>query len=112
MVFQRWYFWLKQTDSRYAGEPFSKDRVGLCETAFNAKNRVQVDSLAGDIESFAVNILDPARECREYVKGYYAVFFTDPDGIKLELHCGPVSRSVKRKSLASPPDVIHSALTT
>ena len=30
-------------------------------------------------------VLDPPREYPEYVPGYYAVFFTDPDGLKLEL---------------------------
>lgn len=29
-------------------------------------------------------ILDPPREY-DYTPGYYAVFFTDPDGIKLEV---------------------------
>ena len=30
-------------------------------------------------------ILDPPREYLHYVPGYYAVFFSDPDGIELEL---------------------------
>ncbi len=30
-------FWLKQADPRYAGDTFSKDRVGLCEVAFRAR---------------------------------------------------------------------------
>jgi glyoxylase I family protein len=30
-------------------------------------------------------VLDAPREYPEYVPGYYAVFFADPDGIKLEL---------------------------
>lgn len=77
--------WLKQADPRYAGESFSKDRVGLCEVAFNAESRGQVDSLARNVASFGGRILDPPREYPEYVKGYYAVFFADPDGIKLEL---------------------------
>jgi catechol 2,3-dioxygenase-like lactoylglutathione lyase family enzyme len=95
-------FWLKLADPRYAGELFSKDRVGLCEVAFNAENHAQVDSLARDIESFGGSILDPPKEYPEYVEGYYAVFFTDPDGIKLELRCGPVSRSVNRQSWRRP----------
>jgi glyoxylase I family protein len=78
-------FWLKQADPIHTNESFSKDRVGLCELAFNAENRAQVDSLAHDIESFGGRILNLPREYPEYVKGYYAVYFTDPDGIKLEL---------------------------
>jgi len=78
-------FWLKQADPRYAGETFSKDRVGLCEVAFRAESRAQVDALARDVTGWGGTILDPPREYSEYVPGYYAVFFADPDGIKLEL---------------------------
>ena len=78
-------FWLKQADRRYAGETFSKDRVGLAEVAFRAESREQVDALALDLPSWGGTVLDRPRVYPEYVAGYYAVFFTDPDGIKLEL---------------------------
>jgi len=78
-------FWVKQADSRYAGDRFSKDRVGLCEIAFRAESRDQVEALARDVEKWGGAILDPPREYPQYAPGYYAVFFADPDGIKLEL---------------------------
>jgi catechol 2,3-dioxygenase-like lactoylglutathione lyase family enzyme len=78
-------FWIKQAAAQYVGERFSKDRVGLCEVAFRAESRAEVDALAADIASFGGTILDAPREYPEYVPGYYAVFFADPDGIKLEL---------------------------
>jgi catechol 2,3-dioxygenase-like lactoylglutathione lyase family enzyme len=78
-------FWLKQVDPRFAADVFSKDRVGLCEVAFRAESREQVDALARDVPAMGGTILDPPREYPEYVPGYYAVFFGDPDGIKLEL---------------------------
>src|SRR5262249_20669515 len=77
--------WLKQAAPAFAGETFSKDRVGLCEVAFRAGSRAHVDAVASEITSFGGAILDPPRDYPEYVPGYYAVFFTDPDGIKLEL---------------------------
>ena len=77
-------FWIKQADARFTGETFCKDRVGLCEIAFRAESRGQVDALARDIPAWGGAILDPPREYPEYVPGYYAVFFADPDGIKLE----------------------------
>jgi catechol 2,3-dioxygenase-like lactoylglutathione lyase family enzyme len=81
-----WYgsggsFWVKQAS---AVEAFSKDRVGLCEIAFRAERRAQVDALARELEARGARILDPPREY-DYTPGYYAVFFADPDGIKLEL---------------------------
>jgi glyoxylase I family protein len=78
-------FWIKQADAQYAGDTFSKDRVGLCELAFRADSREHVDALARDVVTFGGKILDAPREYPEYVPGYYAVFFADPDGIKLEL---------------------------
>ena len=81
-----WYgdggsFWIKQAAGR---DVFSKDRVGLCEIAFRAEDRAEVDALAGEIAARGARILDPPREY-DYTPGYYSVFFTDPDGIKLEL---------------------------
>ena len=78
-------FWVKQAAPQYAGERFAKDRVGLCEVAFRADGRDEVDTLARDVPSFGGTILAAPREYPEYVPGYYAVFFADPDGIKLEL---------------------------
>ena len=77
-------FWIKEADPRFASDRFSKDRVGLCEIAFRAGSRAQVDAFARELEASGARILDPPREY-DYTPGYYAVFFTDPDGLKLEL---------------------------
>jgi len=77
-------FWIKAADSRYARDVFSKDRVGLCEVAFHADDRALVDALAREVPGWGGAILDAPREYPEYAQGYYAVFFTDPNGIKLE----------------------------
>ena len=77
-------FWVKQADPRYRGDIFSKDRVGLCEIAFRAENRAQIDALARDLPAMGGHVTEGPQEYPHYVPGYYAVFFTDPDGIKLE----------------------------
>ena len=84
-----WYgeagsFWVKQAAERFVADTFSKDRVGLCEIAFRAPTRAEVDALGRELVARGATILDPPREY-SYVAGYYAVFFADPDGIKLEL---------------------------
>jgi glyoxylase I family protein len=76
--------WIKPAAPPFAGDAFHKDRVGLCEIAFAAASRAQVDALAAELEAAGVTILDPPREY-PYTPGYYAVFFADPDGMKLEL---------------------------
>ena len=78
-------FWLKQASPELAGATFCKDRVGLCEVAFRADSRDEVDALGRDLAALGARVLDPPREYPEDVPGYYAVFFADPDGIKLEL---------------------------
>ena len=76
-------FWIKKANTQFSADTFNKDRVGLCEIAFQADSRTQIDELAQGIEASGGRILDAPREY-DYVPGYYAVFFADPDGIKLE----------------------------
>lgn len=58
---------------------------GLHHLAFNADSRFQVDELYKLILEIGAKVLDPPAEYNHYAPGYYAVFFADPDGIKLEL---------------------------
>ena len=77
-------FWLKEAAPRFAADAFDKDRVGLCEIAFAAGSRAEVDALGCELAARGARVLDPPREYA-YTQGYYAVFFADPDGMKLEL---------------------------
>jgi catechol 2,3-dioxygenase-like lactoylglutathione lyase family enzyme len=57
--------------------------------AFAAQDRSDVDRLFSEIlisaaEKGLCKILDAPVECPEYGRGYYATFFEDPDGLKLE----------------------------
>jgi catechol 2,3-dioxygenase-like lactoylglutathione lyase family enzyme len=55
--------------------------------AFWAETRTEVDHIAALAkEAGAINIEGPEL-CKEYSPGYYAVFFEDPDGNKLEVCC-------------------------
>ncbi|WP_248277593.1 VOC family protein [Brasilonema sp. UFV-L1] len=57
---------------------------GLHHLAFSADSREDVDQLYKYLLEQRVEILDPPAEY-DYLPGYYALFFLDPDGIKLEL---------------------------
>src|SRR5829696_7504459 len=57
---------------------------GLHHLAFNAASRAAVDDLHAQLVKLQVRILDAPAEYPQYAPGYYAVFFADPDGIKLE----------------------------
>lgn len=71
--------------------------VGLHHYAFQLRNRRDVDALQVFLEGQSVRIVDPAGE---YYEDYYAVFFLDPDGLKLEgMKYGELTAKRRRKSL-------------
>jgi len=71
---------------RPAERPREHDRytVGLHHFAWNADSRQDVDRLHDRLVAAGVTILDAPAEYQQYGAGYYAVFFADPDGLKLE----------------------------
>ena len=74
--------------------PESRDRVhdryapGLHHLAFHAESRTAVDEVHARVARAGGRVLDPPADYsgREgYTEGYYAAFFADPDGVKLEV---------------------------
>jgi catechol 2,3-dioxygenase-like lactoylglutathione lyase family enzyme len=57
---------------------------GLHHVAWHADSRIDVDNLHRLLIEIGATVLDPPADYPAYGKGYYAVFFADPDGIKLE----------------------------
>ena len=55
--------------------------------AFWADTRKEVDRLAKLVRKSGGKALEGPEICREYSAGYYAFFFEDPDGNKLEICC-------------------------
>jgi catechol 2,3-dioxygenase-like lactoylglutathione lyase family enzyme len=71
---------------RYKDSGFHRGHVGLNHIAFHAKSRADVDRLHSEFlvpRSIKVLYGGP-KEYPEYRKGYYAVYFEDPDRIELE----------------------------
>ncbi len=57
---------------------------GLHHLAWRAASIEDVDRLYALLVSLGARILDAPADYPQYGPGYYAVFFTDPDGLKLE----------------------------
>jgi catechol 2,3-dioxygenase-like lactoylglutathione lyase family enzyme len=53
--------------------------------AFWAGSRPEVDRLAGIVRQAGGRNLEGPELCKDYSPGYYAVFFDDPSGNKLEI---------------------------
>ena len=63
---------------------YDRYRVGLHHLAVEAPSRSSVDERAEWLRERGVEI-ESGPEEYAYLPGYYAVFFYDPDGIKLEI---------------------------
>jgi glyoxylase I family protein len=63
---------------------FDRYATGLHHLAFTAASREQVEERTAWLRSAGATLESEPREY-DYIPGYYAVFFYDPDGIKLEI---------------------------
>ncbi len=63
---------------------YDRYRVGLHHVAFEADSRGQVDERAAWVRAQGRELESEPQEYA-YTPGYYAVFFYDPDGLKLEI---------------------------
>lgn len=66
---------------------------GLHHLAWTAESRADVDGLYKLLKDIGATILDAPTDYPRYGAGYYAVFFADPDGLKLEFVHWPNPRS-------------------
>jgi len=64
---------------------YDRYRVGLHHLAFRAESRAAVDRFHECLQRHDFEILDPPADYPQYEADYYACFFADPDGLKLEL---------------------------
>ena len=75
-------FWIGRTDEQGKRYKYRFGDVGFHHYAFELRNRKDVDELDAFLrDELHTEIVDPAGE---YYEDYYAVFFLDPDGLKLE----------------------------
>lgn len=73
---------LVQVKKEYASPPFHRKRVGLNHFAFYADSKKQVDEIKRGLKRKKVPVLYEDRYPNDK---WYAVFFEDPDRIKIEL---------------------------
>jgi catechol 2,3-dioxygenase-like lactoylglutathione lyase family enzyme len=74
-------FWIAAADAKGRKHKYRKGDIGFHHCAFRLRSRKDVDALQAFLEERGATIVDPAGE---YYDDYYAVFFLDPDGMKLE----------------------------
>jgi catechol 2,3-dioxygenase-like lactoylglutathione lyase family enzyme len=90
--------WIGQADAPGRRKHRTGD-VGFHHYAFELRSRRDVDRLEAFVRSLGARIVDPAAE---YYEDYYAVFFLDPDGLKLEgMKYGEAKARSRARSRAS-----------
>ncbi|KGP90624.1 hypothetical protein N780_04350 [Pontibacillus chungwhensis BH030062] len=95
-VFQKWdsgqsyklgdtYLVFVQVEERYKDRSYHRCRVGLNHLAFHAQSRKQVDRITAELREKGTSILYEDKHPYAGGEDYYAVYFEDPDRIKVEL---------------------------
>ena len=75
---------LREAQSQAHATPYDRFAVGIHPIAFAADSRAVVDERAAWLRAQDATI-ESGPEEYDYSPGYYAVFFYDPDAIKLEI---------------------------
>ncbi len=79
------YIVFVQAEERFMDIPYHRCRVGLNHLAFHASSRQQIDDMTRKLERKGVKILYTDKHPYAGGEKHYAVYFEDPDRIKVEL---------------------------
>jgi catechol 2,3-dioxygenase-like lactoylglutathione lyase family enzyme len=92
-------YWIGAADAQGKKHKYRIGDVGLHHIGFELRSRKDVDALQDFVRELGATIVDPADE---YYDDYYAVFFLDPDGLKLEgMKWGEKTKATKRRRAAA-----------
>ena len=80
-------FWMIATPQDRRDARFHRKNSGLNHLCFGVRERADVDRFAAEfLTPRSIPVLyDSPRDYPEYRPGYYAVFFEDPDRLKIEV---------------------------
>ncbi|MDD9899696.1 MAG: VOC family protein [Alphaproteobacteria bacterium] len=86
------YICVNVTEDQYKADGFHRKRTGLGHIAFRVSSPEEVDAFVRDfLEPRKIQSLyGGAKEYPQYMPGYYAVYFEDPDRIKIEIVYEPL----------------------
>ncbi len=75
-------FWISEADAQGKKHPHRKGNIGFHHYAFELAKRADVDEFYQALKRYKVEVPDPPDDY--YEGGYYAVYFLDPDGLRME----------------------------
>ena len=77
-------YWIAEADAEGKKHRHRIGNIGFHHYAFELGKRKDVDELYAFLKKEKITVVDPPAEYPDYGEGYYAVYFLDPDGLKLE----------------------------
>lgn len=79
--------WIHGMEEKYKTNKFHRKNIGINHLAFQVPSKEDVDRFSKEfLNQRKLNVLyNTPKLFPEYSKNYYAVFFEDPDRIKLEI---------------------------
>jgi len=80
-------FWINKVEDRFKDEKFHRKHPGLNHLAFWVNSKEDVDRFYEEFlkSNGLLTLYETPKYFKEYAPDYYAVFFEDPDRIKLEV---------------------------
>jgi len=80
-------FWIMQTEKNYLNQKYHRKSTGLNHVSFKVSSKKDVDKFVEEFlgKNKIPSLYKTPKHFSEYAKDYYAVFFEDPDRIKLEV---------------------------
>jgi predicted enzyme related to lactoylglutathione lyase len=85
-----WYSWYVESEGKTEFFGFTEDpqhQPNGTRISFWADSREEVDRVAEVVRRAGGQVLEGPELCVDYTPDYYAFFFEDPDGNKLEICC-------------------------
>ena len=79
------YIVFVQTEKKYLRNPYNRKNTGLNHLSFHCSSKEFVDTLTKELKEKNINILYADKHPYAGGENYYAVFFEDPDRIKVEV---------------------------
>jgi catechol 2,3-dioxygenase-like lactoylglutathione lyase family enzyme len=71
-------------DKEFVKVEFNRYRIGLHHFAIAVASRELIDQIYDQLLKMKAKILDEPKEYLQYNENYYAVYFEDPNGFKME----------------------------
>ncbi len=79
------YLVFVQVEDKHLDQPYHRCKAGLNHLAFHAASRKQVDDITESLRQKGITILYEDKHPYAGGEGHYAVYFEDPERIKVEL---------------------------